>query len=91
MDISIRFWDDIADETVTRYLDSRYFKRPNANNILEELMKATTNLPTKSLSMLSMDGPNTNCSVHETLKNIRSREDVPRLFEVGSWGFPVWV
>ena len=89
MDISIRFWDDIADETVTRYFDSRYFKRPNANNILEELMKATTNLPTKSLSMLSMDGPNINCSVHETLKNIRSREDVPWLFEVGSCGLHV--
>ena len=89
MDISIRFWDDIADETVTRYFDSRYFKRPNANNILEELMKATTNLPTKSLSMLSMDGPNINCSVHETLKNIRSCEDVPWLFEVGSCGLHV--
>ena len=73
MDISIRFWDDIAGEAVTRHFGSRFFKRPNADNILEELLKATTNLPTKSLSMLSMDGPNTNWSVHEKLKNIRSR------------------
>ena len=73
MDISIRFWDDIAGEAVTRYFNSRFFKRPNADNILEELLKATTNLPTKSLSMLSMDGPNTNWSVHKKLKNIRSR------------------
>ena len=52
MDISIRFWNDIAGEVVTRYFDSRFFKRPNADNILEEILKATTNLPTKSLSML---------------------------------------
>ena len=89
MDISIRFWNDIAGEVVTRYFDSRFFKRPNADNILEELLKATTNLPAKSLSMLSMDGPNTNWSVHKKLKNIRSCEKVPQLFEVGSCGLHV--
>ena len=70
MDISIRFWDDIAGEAVTRYFNSRFFKRPNADNILEELLKATTNLPTKSLSILSMDGPNTNFLLHAKLKNL---------------------
>ena len=89
MDISIRFWDDIADEAVTRYFDSRLFRRANADNVLEELLKATINLPTKSLSMLSLDGPNTNWSVHKKLKNIRSREKVPQLFEVGSCGLHV--
>ena len=59
MDISIRFWDDIVGEAVTRYFDSRFFKRPNADNILEVRLKTTTNLPTKSLLMLSIDGPNT--------------------------------
>ena len=89
MDISVWFWDDITGETVTRCFDSRFFKRQNADNILEELLKATTNLSTKSLSMLSMDGPNTNWSVHKKLKNIRSREEVPQLFEVGSCGLHV--
>ena len=50
MDISIRFWDDIAGEAVTRYFDFRFFKWPNADNILEELLKATTNPPAKSIS-----------------------------------------
>ena len=77
MDISIRFWDDVAGEAVTRYLDSRFFKRPNADNVLEELLKATTNLPTKSQPMLSMDGPNTNCSVHEKLKHSKLRGSSP--------------
>ena len=60
MDISIRFCDDTAGEALTRNFDSRFFKRANADNILKELLKATTNPPTKSLSMLSMDRPNTN-------------------------------
>ena len=89
MDISIRCWDDIADEAVTIYFDSRLFRRANADNVLEELLKATINLPTKSLSMLSLDGPNTNWSVHKKLKNIRSREEVPQLFEVSSCGLHV--
>ena len=40
--------------------------------------------------MLSIDGSNTSWSVHEKLKNIRSREEVPQevpqLFEMGSCG-----
>ena len=90
MYISVWFWDDIADEAVTRYFYSRFFKRPNADNTLEELLKATTNLLTKSLPMLSsMDGSNTNWSVHEKLKNIQSCEEVPQLFEVNSCGLHV--
>ena len=89
MDISIRFWYDIASEAVARYFDTRFFKRPNADNVLEELLKATTNFPTKSLSLLSMDRQNRNWSVHEKLKNIQSSEEVPRLFEVGSCGLHV--
>ena len=39
--------------------------------------------------MLSIDGPNTNRSVHEKLKNIRSHEEFPQLFEVGCCGLYV--
>ena len=89
MDISIWFWDDIAGKALARYFDSSFFKRPNADNILEELLKVMANLPTKSLSNLSQDGPNTNWSVHEKLWNIWSHEEVPQLFEVGSCGLHV--
>ena len=36
--------------------------------------------------MLSMEGPNTNWSIHKKLKIIWSHEEVPQLFEVGSCG-----
>ena len=56
----------------------------DTNPVFHSLLKATTNLPAKSLSVFSMDEPYTNWSVHEKSKNIRSREEVPQLFEVGS-------
>ena len=38
-----RFGDDQSGE-VERYLNSRFLKRPNAENILEELLKSIANL-----------------------------------------------
>ena len=70
VNISIWFWDHIAGEALTRYFDFSFFKRPNADNILDELLKAMVNLPIKSLSNLSQDGPNTNWSAHKKLRNI---------------------
>ena len=89
LDISVWFWDDIANEAVRRNFHWRFFKRPNADNILEKILKTTANLSTKSLSMLSIDGPNISWSVHEKLKNIQSCEEVPQMFEVGSCGLHV--
>ena len=50
-----------------------------------------SHLPTKSISMLSMDGPYTDWSVHKKLKNIPSRKEVPQLVEVGScWLYVIY-
>ena len=59
----------IFSEVKRHYLISRFFKWPNADNILHELLKATDALLQKSIIMLSMDGPNTNCKVYENLKS----------------------
>ena len=53
MDVQIRFWDDQSGEVETRYLKSRFFKRPDAENILEERLKSIANLPEEKISMLS--------------------------------------
>ena len=67
MDVQIWFWDDQSGEVEARYLDSRFFKRPNAEKILEELLKSIANLPEEKISMLFMEGPNTNWSVLEKI------------------------
>ena len=86
MDVQIRFWDDQSGEVETRYLDSRFFKRPNAENILEELLKSIANLPEEKMSMLSMDGPNTNWTVLEKLTDHCDKNEFPKLFDVGLCG-----
>ena len=89
MDVQIRFWNENLYEVQTRYLTSRFFKRPNADNILHELLEATDGLPQKSMVMLSMDGPNTNWKVYENLKSHRTEKELPQIINVGSCGLHV--
>ena len=87
MDIQVRYWDYDIRQVRTRYLDSRFFRRPNADNIKDELI-----LGMKGLSedkMLSMDGPKTNWSVLDKIKEHREGIEVPPLGEVSSRGLHV--
>ena len=68
MDVQVRFWNEAAGEVQTRYLDSRFFNRPNADNITGEILKVLELLPAAKMIMLSMDGPNTNWKVFENMK-----------------------
>jgi hypothetical protein len=89
MDVQIRFWNESLYEVQTRYLTSRFFRRPNADNILHELLEATDTLPQKSMVMLSMDGSNTNWKVYENLKSHRTEKEFPQIIDVGSCGLHV--
>ena len=89
LDIQVRYWDNGKMEVQTRYLDSRFFKRPNADNIVEELLSSTKVLPEKKMLALSMDGPNTNWCVLDKLKLHREKNEVPQLMDIGSCGLHV--
>ena len=67
--VQIRFRNENLFEIQAHYLPSRFFKRPNGDNILYELLEAIDALPQKSVIMLSMDGPNSNWKVYENLKS----------------------
>ena len=43
----MRFWNDSAGEVQTRYLDPMFFKRPNVDNITDEILKVLESLPAK--------------------------------------------
>ena len=62
----------------TRYFDSPFFKRLNADNNLSELLSSTSSLPEKNMLVLSMDGPNTNWSVFEKLNAHREKKKLPQ-------------
>ena len=67
LDVQIHFWDKVYIQVETRCFDSRFFKWPNADNILSELLSSTSSLLEKNILVFSMDGPNTSWSVFEKL------------------------
>ena len=72
----IRFWDKETIQVETRYFDSRFFKRLNADNILSELLNSISNLPEKNILVLSMDGPNINWSIFGKLNAHREKNEL---------------
>ena len=63
LDIRIRFWDDSKHMAVTRYSDSRFLRRPNADNIVTKLQQSLQKLVAEKMIQFSMHGPATNWSV----------------------------
>ena len=84
MDIQVRFWDDNAGMAVSRYLDSKFLKNPNAENQLDCLLEATEALEGAKLIHLSMDGPNVNWKVLNLLNEDRTKNNLKELFNLGS-------
>ena len=44
LDIQVRFWDENSVQAKTRYFDSQFSLRPNADNLLESLATAIKDL-----------------------------------------------
>ena len=88
MNVQVRYWDPETVQAVTRYLDSRFFRRPNANKIQEEQHEGLKPLDEKMI-MLPMDGPNTNWEVLNKVKDHRNKNDLPQIMDVGSCGLHV--
>ena len=89
MDIQIRFWNESENVVSTRYLDSRFIKRPNAENLVTELNDSLSEFCLKNMIQLSMDGPNTNWKVLELLNDQRAESEIPQLLDIGSCGLHV--
>jgi hypothetical protein len=89
MDIQIRYWNETKGVVDTRYFDSKFLKRPNAENLTGELNDALAKLPVKNMTQLSMDGPNTNWKVLELINSQRSELEIPTLIDIGSCGLHV--
>ena len=73
----------------TCYFDSKFLKRPNAENFNAELNAALHELPTKNMLQQSMDGPNTNWKVLDLLNKQQSNMKVPPLLDIASCGLHV--
>ena len=49
MDIEIPFWDESENLARARYLDYKFLKIPNAENLIRELNSSLSELPLKDL------------------------------------------
>ena len=86
LDIQIRFWDDSKCMAVTRYFDSHFRRRPNADNIVTKLQQSLQKLVAEKMIQLSMDAPATNWSVFEKMSDQRKSDEIPCLENMGSCG-----
>jgi hypothetical protein len=89
MDVVVRFWDEIDCAIKTRYINSQFLKRPNAENLLSELLIAIKDLPNEKMIQLSMDGPSTNWKVLTLIQNHREEREWPSIINIGSCGLHV--
>ena len=55
MDVIVRFWNTKTLSVESWYLDSRLVRRPNANNLAENIVAAFADLDEANLIHLSME------------------------------------
>ena len=66
------------------YFTSRFFERPNAENIENEIHAALKPVSEGKMLQLSMDGPNTNWKVFDLLQQHWEEAEFSPLLELGS-------
>ena len=84
MDVAVRFWDKTKNQAATRYFDSKFILRPNANELLTNLLSACERLNEEQFLQLAMDGPNVNWCVLEMLDDQLVEKDLNKILNIGS-------
>lgn len=75
MDIQIRYWDETSNVACTRYFDSQFMYRPNANNLFDALTNGLKDFDMNRMIHLSMDGPSTNWLVLKLFQKDRQEKE----------------
>ena len=89
MDLQIRYWNNEACISKTRYLDSQFVLRPDAENLFASLNNGTGCLQDGKMIQLSMDPLSTNWVVLSKLQEDRGEKDLPPIEDLGSCGLHV--
>jgi hypothetical protein len=88
MDIVVRFWDSSTNAVNTRYLSSVFHGHATAAVLEQMLKEGLAPLSEKKVIQVSMDGPNVNLKLLESLRNSRDEGD-RKLLEIGTCGLHV--
>ena len=63
MDLHVRFWNESRNIVDTRYYDSKFLEKTNAENLFQSVKDASNGLRREKVLQLAMDGPNVNWEV----------------------------
>ena len=77
MDLSVRYWDVNTNKVMSKYFNSKFFLRANADNISNGIVEGIGGLQFSKCIHLSMDGPSTNWSVMEKVMERRKGDNLP--------------
>ena len=84
MDINIRYLNKAKNVLETRYLDSKFVSRPNADNLFQQLEYILKELFKIKFCRLSMDKPSVNWNVLDKFDNYLNEKDIPLTIQIGS-------
>ena len=84
MDVNVRFWNECRNNVETRYYDSKFLDRPNAENLLESIRDASNGLLLENFLQLTMDGPSVKWEVLKKADEILVKNDYSKTINIRS-------
>lgn len=86
VDIIIRFWDEVEQKVISRFIGAQFLGHAKADNLVKALHDSMEEVDSSKLIQIGMDGPNVN---HKTLKNLIEKRtnmspEYPQLIDLGS-------
>ena len=89
MDIHLRYFNEETQMVESRYFDSPFVKRPNSDNLHNELLNSLSVVDVGKLIQISMDGPNVNWDVLKKHSQHREEGEMTSLVQLGSCGLHI--
>ncbi|XP_072564133.1 uncharacterized protein [Paramormyrops kingsleyae] len=87
LDMHVRLWD--GSEVKTKYIGSEFMGHSSAQDIVEKISNLLSETGIKNLVQISMDGPNVNWKVFETLQKQVQNDVRKSLINIGSCGLHI--
>ena len=77
-------WNELRNIFDTRYYDSKFLERPNAENLFESIKDASKELRQENSLQLAMDGPNINWEVLQRTDEMLLGDNHGKTVNIGS-------
>ena len=86
MDLVVNCWDNVVNQTRTRYLGSTYVEHARHRDLFAHFNSSLDSLDKSKLLQVAMDGPNVNWLFYKEFVNYLAVNDTSKLVPTGSCG-----